>query len=310
MTHPHVEARGPDFACDLAISAVASDAGIVAEFITEVAPRLRTLPLQSAYATSSGDAGWPLESGDVRVALIVHQHLWAHDERVQRDAALLRDRVRGRPASVCVITLDDAPIPSWLVPAARYDLAAAGRPGAVEFVVDAVAAAGGLVAPKREHVDHSQPVVRWPEPPTPYLSQPRAHSALRHELDKIIGELKPIIHRGRIAQPERTFELHVVPHRMVARLDDAAVSFSWLNGPMPLVADGRLMVIAWRDVARDVPGVAALKSAVQIHERIYAAEANAPDEWCWRATDVTAQPYSSSQLAAAWIARAGIARSA
>ena len=108
----------------------------------------------------------------------------------------------------------------------------------------------------------------WPEPSTPFLSQPRALGALRHELDAIIGELEPVIGRCLAAQPEGVFELHVLPHRMVARLDDVAISFSWLTGLQRTVADGRLLVIAWRPVGSGVRGMAALKSASVIGERV------------------------------------------
>jgi hypothetical protein len=297
------------FACDLAISAVPSDAGLVAELIAGVAPRLRTTPeWRPDPAFIATDAAGALATGHSRVALVLHQHLWCHDDEMKRDATLLRERLRKRPGSICVITLDDAPLPSWLARAPRHDVAAAGRTGALAFVLDAIAAAGGSVRPEPAASAASAPRPQWPEPPTPFLSQPRAHSALRHELDTIIGALKPMIERYRTAEPERTFDLQLLPHRVVAQVDDVAITFSWLSGRVPTIAEGRLLVIAWRNVASGMRGTEAFKSATPIHERIYVADGTSSEAWRWRADDLTLRPYTSAHLAAEWMARAGVAR--
>jgi hypothetical protein len=308
--------------CDLAISAVASDEGFVAELITAVASRLRTIPawrVDAPVAASDSDptanaesapepaTAFSLDSAHSRVVLVVHQHLWRHDENVRRDEAFLRQRVSDSPESVCVIALDDVPLPGWLARAPHYDVASAGRAGVADFVLDTIAAAGGAVRPKAAESADITSAPRWPEPPAPFLAQPRAQSALRHQLDALVEELETAVDRCKVAQPDRMFELNVLPHRLVARLDDVAVSFSWLTGGSTSIADGRLLVIAWRDVA-NVKGLAALKSAAMIHERSYAADGSTADAWRWRAEDPVRQPYSSADLAAAWIARISIAR--
>jgi len=141
------------------------------------------------------------------------------------------------------------------------------------------------------------------------MSQPRAHSALRHELDAIVAELKPIIEKCRVEQPERSFDLHVLPFRVIVRADDAAVSFSWVTGRMATVADGCLLVIAWRNVTSAVRGVAALNAAAPTNERTYFAYGASADTWRWRADGSTDEPASSAELVAEWIASAGIAES-
>ena len=148
-----------------------------------------------------------------------------------------------------------------------------------------------------------EPSARWPDAATPFLSQPRAYSALRHELDNIVAEVKPSIERGRTAHPEGMFELVVLPHRVIARLDDVAVTFSWVSGRLPIVADGCLLVIAWSNVASGVRGFAALKSATATQERTYVAGGASPDDWRWCADDLVEQPRSSKLLTADWLAR-------
>lgn len=298
-----------NFQHDLAISAVATDAGFVSEFVAEIAARLRTAPAWDSESARPADGGAsPLHSGQSRVALVLHHQLWDHDPATQRDAAVLRQRLRERARSVAVMMLDDTPLPKWLDGAQRFDLTADGRAHAAGFVLDAVADAGGSLERAPAVVEDHNPPARWPDPPPPYLSQPRALSALRQELDVIFDELNSAVADGRAAQPERTFELHMQPHRVIARLDDVAISVSWVTGRVATVAGGRLMVIAWRDVPLGVRGVAALKSARPMHERIYTADASAPGDWRWRSDDATGQPYSSVHLAAQWIARAGITR--
>jgi hypothetical protein len=296
------------FAYDLAVSAVASDAGLVAELITEIAPRLRTMARWSRGEATSADGVATLGAEHSRLVLVVHQLLWRDDQPTNAEGALLRDRLRERPGSVCVLTFDDAPVPGWLARAPRYDVMKHGRSGAVDFVANRVAAAGGTVKPRQRADNEDSPRMRWPEPPAPFLAQPRAHSALRHQLDGIIADLEREIVQCRSARPDQTFELHALPHRVIARFDDVAISFSWVTGRLSTIADGRLLVIAWRDVAPGSRGAAALTAAAPLHERTYLADGKAPEDWRWRSDDRASQPYASPQLVADWIARAGIAR--
>jgi hypothetical protein len=250
----------------------------------------------------------PFASSTSRVVVVLYHHVWLHDQAMQRNVPVLRERLGEHPDSVCVLALDETPVPPWLGRAARYDIAGTGRLGASDFIVDAIAAAGGAVDPIPPVPEHAEPVSRWPEPPPPFLSQQRAQSALRHELDALAELLESVVDEAREAQPERIFELQVLPNRILARLDDVAVSFSWVPGRTASVADGRLLVIAWRDVAPTVKGMAALRSAAMIHERTYAADGNTASTLRWRSEDAVAQPYSSANLVAEWMARASIAR--
>ncbi|HVX39273.1 MAG TPA: hypothetical protein VHB25_06835 [Gemmatimonadaceae bacterium] len=304
------------YSCDLAVSAVASDGGLVAELSSELAGRLPTAPewigadplAGSPMNADDAEApGLPLGAEYSRVVLVLHQHLWHHDARTLREAAALQIRVKARRGSVCVLALDDSPVAGWLADAPRYGLLASGRAGAAEFIAGVVAAEGGAVkpAPPAAPVDVG---ARWPDPPTPFLAQPRALAALRHELDGIVAVLNRELARECAASPDRSFDVHVLPHRVVARLDDVAISFSWLTTGLANVAEGRLLVMAWSGVDRGVRGVPPFKPANALRECVYAADGNAPDEWRWRADDVARQPYAREQLVADWLARACIAR--
>lgn len=143
--------------------------------------------------------------------------------------------------------------------------------------------------------------------PTPFLSQPRAQSALRHQLDAIAAGLAPALERLRAGDPDSTFELHVLPHRLIARLGEAGLSFSWLGaagGQSPSVAEGRLLVIQWIGVATETRGVAALRSARPVRERVYRPEGVDADHWRWRVEDdaaAEAETYTTIDLVTVWL---------
>jgi hypothetical protein len=281
----------------------------VGEFADEIGGRLRTTPVWRRMEDVRVDeAPTPLDSKSSRIALVLHHELWDHDPATQRDAAVLRERLGERADSVVVMLLDDTPLPGWLDGVQHLDLAVDGRTNAVEFVLGALVDAGGSCADAPTKVEKRDTAQHWPDPPRPFLAQPRAFSTLRHEFDVIVEELESAVDDARAAWPERTFELHLQPHRVIARLEDVAISVSWVTGRDATVADGRLMVIAWRDVPAGVRGLAALKSARPTRERIYNVEGTAPDQWRWRSDDRTGQPYSSANLVAQWLARASIAR--
>src|SRR5579885_3395032 len=112
--------------------------------------------------------------------------------------------------------------------------------------------------------------------PAPYLEQHRAQSALRRELAAIVSVLSPELDRRRASAPDSKFEMHVLPHRVIARLDEIGISFSWVGAvgvQAPTVADGRLLVIQWTGVENQTRGVAALRSAHPVRERVYRPEA-------------------------------------
>jgi len=295
------------FSYDLAISAVPYDAVFVTELMAELAPRLRTMPVWSGQARHEPPAPHAmLVAEQSRLALVLHQRLWRHDAATQADASVLRERVRQHPDSVCVLMLDDAPVPSWLSRVPTCDLRASGLAGVANFTVDAIASSGGAVSRAPAPVAPVETPMRWSEGPTPFLAQPRAHSALRHELDAIGAELKAHIARRQALQPDETFELHSLPHRFIARFADRGISFSWIGGSMPSVTEGRLLVIEWSGVAPQTRGVAALKSATAMREQSYRAEGTSPETWRWRMDGPNGRAFSTVNLVAEGTSSVGL----
>ena len=292
------------YAHDLAISAVSFDALLVKELIASLAPRLQAAPVWDNVSVPS-----PLSADLSRVALVLAHRLWGRgpDEATTADAELLRERARRKPKSVIVVALDDEELPSWMNGLRQCELAVAGVGGVVQFALDAIAGAGGSVNTLRHTeatADATEPVM-WPQPPVPFLGQPRAHGALRRELDSICAELEPRFEAEEEQASEGIFELHKLPNRIVARLAGVGVSFSWVAGRQGTVADGRLMVIEWTGVAAR-RGVSALGTARPVRECLYSAEARGADDWCWRADVPNGRASSTANLVGEWLASASI----
>ena len=104
-------------------------------------------------------------------------------------------------------------------------------------------------------------------------------------------------------------EFHSLPNRLVARVDDVGISFSWINAGLGSVALGRLLVIQWEAVDKGVRGIRALRPAVMVRERSYHAEGGDAASWRWRADDPNGRASSTANLAAEWFAGASLSAS-
>ena len=292
------------YAHDLAISAVSFDALLVNELITALAPRLSSAPVWDNASVPS-----PLNADLSRVALVLVQRLWGrgNEEATTADAELLRERARRSPKSVIVVALDDEELPSWMNGLRHCELAVAGVGGVAQFALDAISGAGGSVRALRLAGSAAEPTApaRWPEGPAPFLGQPRAHGALRRELDSICAELEPRFEAEEEQASPGIFELHKQPNRIIARLAGVGVSFSWMAGRQGTVADGRLMVIEWSGVAAR-RGVGALGTARPVRECLYSAEARGADDWCWRADVPNGRASTTANLVREWLACASM----
>lgn len=295
---------------DLAISAVSFDAMLVADLSDRLESRLRTSVAWSGHvARAVGDAVSPLLGDSSRVAMILHQRLWGHDT-TRVDAVSLRARLRQRPGSVVVVSLDDAPVPDWLAGERACNLSVVGVSGVVQFALDAIAAAGGTLqrgtrppaaAPAPATTERP---VRY-EGPAPFLTQLRAHSSLRRELDAIGEELESRIHRSD-SEGDQSIEFTVLPNRVTARLGEIGLSFSWVPGRTGTVEDGRLLVIEWRGVLGARRGTGSFMAATPIRERTYRAEASDPGSWRWRDDGPNGRACSTANLVGECVAYARV----
>jgi hypothetical protein len=287
---------------DLAISAVSYDALLAQELILKLAVRLESVPTWSGLTPTVDEENSPLGEDASRIVVVLGQRLWGTDEGTTRDAVVLQRRIKRKKKSVIVVALDREPLPAWMTVLPRVDLATAGITGVIDFVLSAIADAGGKIIDAVKPIDSDEPRAhRWPDPPTPYLGQSRAHGALRRELDALCAELEPRFDVKRDPASEHILELYKLPHRVVARVDTVGVSFSWVGGAHGTVADGRLMVIEWNGIAM-TRGSGAMRTAKAVREVLYVPEATAAENWCWRMESPNGRASSSADLVGEWIA--------
>jgi hypothetical protein len=200
-----------------------------------------------------------------------------------------------------VVTLDSEPVPDWLVGVPSCSLTEVGVDGVRDFALTAFASCGGR-ALRVETPPVEPPVSRWFETAPTFLSQHRALSCLRHELDALGVNVKRRVLREAERAPDGVVEFQLQPDRIVAQLGAVGLSVSWVPGGHGSVADGRLMVIEWTGLDPHGRGIQALRAAKPKRERVYRPEAVDPESWVWRLDDPNGRAFSSANLIGEWFA--------
>jgi hypothetical protein len=294
------------FPFDVAISAVRYDAVLVAELTERLAPRLSARPVWAGHASDDGPGTPSVLSPNVsRLAIVLHQRLWAHDLMTRSDDAALRRRIHVAPDSTCIVTLDNTELSEGLRHLPTCDLRTAGIDEVIAFACASLTASGGRTNPVGAMgVDAPEPEGRWGEAPTPFLRQTRAASMLRRELDDLAVQA-----RGQSWVADGVpadVAVQVTPTRLVARAGEVALSFSWVADRSGSVADGRLLVMAWTGANGD--GRGSLRHASMTRECVYRVESRGPDEWRWRADEINGRGYSTADLVGDWCAALALAQ--
>ena len=305
------------FTHDVAISAVSFDAMLVAELSERIARRAGPNilwqthrddlhPDAAAHAAAAGAV-----ADTARIVVVLYQRLWGRDAQTAGDAAALELRVKAkRQKSVCLICLDDAPIPSRLRGATRFMLSEVGIEAAVETILSRLSLAGGTVKRAPAVVPVAAPAMRpaWSDGPPLYMSQPRAHTALKREFEALTTELAHRVkgETDRLGQDQ--VEMHCAPQRLVVQLGPVGLSMSWVAGRSGNLADGRLMVIEWDGAIAHSRQIGGAKTASPTREMTYRPEAKGPDDWCWRPESGDGSSYTSRNLAGQCFSSANMGR--
>lgn len=302
---------------DVVISAVRYDGLLVADLSGRLAVALGATPFWRGMQIEGSDGDAALVDS-TRLAVIVHQRLWAHDSGTQADALELQQIGSRSRLPVCVIQVDDEPIPAWLTESPNL----AVHVTSVEDIVEQVRKVFPEVMlhgtseirthmiadADPTHPAHPTQPARWGNAPPPYLDQPRSASALRHALDDLEAELDRRVTTEQGHATKQGAKLHRAPGRLVVQLAEVGISFSWVPARSGSVSDGRLLVIEWEGVVAHGRGMGAMRTASPGRERVFQPEATGPSDLRWRSSEAGGATYSSFDLAAQAFAGALLTR--
>jgi hypothetical protein len=303
------------FTHDVAISAVSYDSLLVGDMFARLGLRLSAPVFWQTELADGGAEPRPDSTAasvferSARIVVVLHQRLWGREGGTAADVEALRERVRAKQqASICVVTLDREPVPAWLAGAPRFVLSDLGVAGTVAAIADAVSNSGAKVtaAPAASTTEPVKVAPVWNEA-QPYMSQPRAQTALRRELDALTTELASRVKSVGGDRTDGHVEFHCSPQRLVVQLGSVGLSLSWVAARSGNLADGRLLVIEWAGAIAHGRGMGGLKTASPTREQSFRPDAKGPDDWCWRAEGATGTAYSSRNLAGQYFSGAALA---
>jgi hypothetical protein len=148
-----------------------------------------------------------------------------------------------------------------------------------------------------------------------FLTSHRAIGACAREFGRLAEEF---VDRAEELQRELGIEqkpeLRLTPDRCVVQIGPVALSVAWLRGALDSLADGRLLIIAWRGtitrrrfseapIRANTPN-AVVRTAVTVWEETFLASAESETSWKWQSETDASRSYASAELAELCIAHA------
>jgi hypothetical protein len=141
-----------------------------------------------------------------------------------------------------------------------------------------------------------------------FLTSHRAIAACAREFGRVAQEVAA--QAGALRQElmiEEEPEIRLTPERCIVQVGPVALTIAWLRGPLDSLADGRLLIIAWRGtIARrrfselpvrrsDSP---AAETAKNVWEEVFVVSAENEAMWTWQCEADASRRYDSAALAA------------
>jgi hypothetical protein len=297
---------------EVAISAVEYDAATAERIAERLEDRF---PLAVLRGWQERDAGGSDDSHavahalahDARVVVVLHQRLWGTTAPTHADAVVLARRAAGEGTGFLhVVALEEAQPLDWMPGREEWsDFDERGIDGVVERVIEVVAAGGGSAraVPAGERDARAEREARTHDERDTFLRSAKALGGSKREFDAVIAEIERRLSEVAEVTPEFAFEVWRTPDRCIAQVGDAGLSLSWMHSRSNQVADATLLVMEWEGVVTR-PGSSRndRRRASVLREQSLRLEASSPTSWRWRTGSSGGRSYSSTDLAAQYVA--------
>jgi hypothetical protein len=138
-----------------------------------------------------------------------------------------------------------------------------------------------------------------------FLSSHRALAACTRELGRLTDEVSKAATALCREVGDDAPEVRQTPGRCIVQLGPVALTISWLRSTVDTVADGRLLVVAWKGTvasgASRLPersgNVAAARTAEALWEEVLVVDATSEGDWHWHPENDASQRFDSAALA-------------
>ena len=144
-----------------------------------------------------------------------------------------------------------------------------------------------------------------------FLTSHRAHAACTREFGRLSDEVARLageLH-GEILDGEA--DVRMTPGRCIVQLGPVALTLAWLRSTLDSVAEGKLLVIAWRGTiapgGKQIPerglGPRSPRTAVALWEETLVADGTSEESWEWRSESDATRAWDSAALASRCVER-------
>lgn len=124
---------------------------------------------------------------------------------------------------------------------------------------------------------------------TPFLSSSRAQTICGRQLDRIASEIERLA-AAMATELGASAEVSRSPGRCIVQMGDVALTTSWMRAPGNAVADGRLLIVAWRGTVAPKNSVAPerttrnqpTRQATPLREIVLMPVATCEADWGWQ----------------------------
>ncbi len=287
--------------CDIVIAATEYDSAPSLALQSRLG---QLLPSGTITAIAEDSDGGVENLGRARSVVLLHGWMWGRSELSRATESVLEARVAKEDAKfLVVVTLDDAPLPTWATRARAIVRGDTVAEACLATILEA-ARANGTSMLEEIAGDSSPQLADWEDRDRQrevFFATHRAVAACDREFRKLVED---VVRRAKLLE---AVEVQSAPGRLVVQAGDVALTISWIRG-RSAAADGRLMIVEWEGTVKrgsmrapETSKSAVPRAATVRREHVLLADATKEDNWRWRRESFAWASYSPEDLAAACV---------